>query len=79
MLSGTAHPLQALADLLTIRQEFGALEGRTVTYVGDANNVARSLGIACGLARCSSVLRVPPGYEFATADLERIRSTGIEP
>ena len=49
MLSDRAHPLQALADLLTLRQEFGGLAGVEVAYVGDANNVARSLAIGCGL------------------------------
>ena len=43
LLSDDAHPCQALADLLTMRQRFGALAGRTVAWIGDFNNVARSL------------------------------------
>ena len=79
MLSDASHPLQALADLLTIRQEFGALAGRTVTYVGDANNVARSLGIGCGLTGASFRIASPPGYQFSDVDLDRVRSSGVEP
>ena len=45
MLSDEAHPLQALADLLTIKQEFEQLEGLKIAYIGDSNNVARSLAI----------------------------------
>ena len=44
MLSDESHPLQGLADALTMVQEFGSLEGKTVAYVGDYNNVARSIG-----------------------------------
>ena len=44
LLSDTGHPCQSLADLLTMRQEWGALDGRTVAWIGDFNNVARSLG-----------------------------------
>ncbi len=62
LLSDRAHPCQALADLLTMRQEWGSLEGRTVAWVGDFNNVARSLSI--GIARCGMRGRgaSPPGY-----------------
>ena len=48
MLSDAAHPLQALADLPTMRREFGDLTNRAVAHVGDANNVARSLALAAG-------------------------------
>ena len=72
LLSDDAHPVQALADLLTIRQEFGSLEGRVVTYVGDANNVARSLGLACGLLGVAFRVSNPPGYGFDDATLDRL-------
>ena len=49
MLSDHSHPLQALADVLTMQQVHGALSGQTVAYVGDYNNVARSLAEACVL------------------------------
>lgn len=79
LLSDEAHPLQALADLLTIRQEFGSLAGRTIAYVGDANNVARSLAIAALMVGMHVRLGFPPGYRFSAVDLDRIRSTGAEP
>ena len=76
LLSDDAHPVQALADLLTIRQSFGRLDGLTVTYVGDANNVARSLGLACGLVGVAFRVSNPPGYGFDDTTVARLRSTG---
>jgi ornithine carbamoyltransferase len=76
LLSEREHPSQALADLLTIRQCFGALAGRTVAYVGDANNVCRSLVDACALVGCTVRVAAPPGYELAVADLERAQRLG---
>ncbi len=77
MLSDAAHPLQALADLLTMRREFGELEGRSVAYVGDANNVARSLALAAGLAGMSFRIASPGGYGFSEVDAERIATAGV--
>ncbi|QGG95207.1 ornithine carbamoyltransferase [Actinomarinicola tropica] len=78
LLSDAAHPMQALADLLTIRQELGRLDV-TVAYVGDANNVARSLALAVGIVGGSFRLGAPPGYRFSDADADRIAAvTPIE-
>ena len=63
LLSDDAHPVQALADLLTLRQRLGPLEGRTVAYVGDGNNVCRSLMIGAALAGMGMRVATPPGYE----------------
>lgn len=79
MLSDAAHPLQALADLLTVRQAFGDLQGRSVAYVGDANNVARSLGIACGMADMGFRVASPDGYGFDDDDLARLHAAGVDP
>ncbi len=76
LLCDEGHPMQALADLLTIRSEFDGLEGRTVAYVGDANNVARSLAIGAGLTGVQFRIASPPGYQFASEDLDRIRLVG---
>ncbi len=72
MLSDAAHPLQALADLLTIRQVFGQLGGLTVAYVGDGNNVCRSLCIAAGMAGMRVRVACPRGYELSQEDEERV-------
>ncbi len=78
LLSDDAHPVQTLADLLTLRQCFGRLDGLTLAYVGDANNVARSLGIGCGLTGVSFRISSPPGYRFDDEQLDRIRSSGAD-
>jgi ornithine carbamoyltransferase len=64
MLTAGHHPCQALADLLTLREEFGSLEGATVAYVGDGNNVARSLAILGRLAGVNVRVASPEGYEL---------------
>ena len=79
LLSDAAHPMQALADLLTMRREFGRLAGRSVAYVGDANNVARSLCLAAGIAGMTFRVASPAGYGFTDVDFDRIRAAGIEP
>jgi ornithine carbamoyltransferase len=58
------HPCQALADLLTMRERFGTLDGLRLAYVGDGNNVARSLAIACELAGVELVVAAPAGYQL---------------
>ena len=57
------HPCQALADLLTLRERFGTLDGLKVAYIGDGNNVAHSLLEACALAGADVAIATPPGYE----------------
>ena len=76
LLSDDAHPCQALADLLTLRDEFGVLTGRTVAYVGDFNNVARSLGRAAALAGMGVRWACPEGYGVPDDEVERVRSLG---
>jgi ornithine carbamoyltransferase len=62
MLSGTDHPLQALADLLTIKQLLGRLKGARVTFIGEGNNVSRSLAEACALVGAEFTMASPRGY-----------------
>ena len=58
------HPCQALADLLTLRERFGDLDGLVLAYVGDGNNVARSLAILGRAAGVEVRVATPPGYEL---------------
>lgn len=62
MLSDSDHPLQALADLLTVKQLVGRIAGATIAYVGDANNVARSLAEGCSLLGAELSIASPKGY-----------------
>ena len=64
MLTEAHHPCQALADLMTMRQAFGALEGLKLAYVGDGNNVARSLALIGALAGVEVAIASPAGYEL---------------
>ena len=72
MLSDAAHPLQALADLLTIRQLTGRLEGARIAYVGDANNVCRSLAEGCALLGAELRIASPEGFGLAPGELARL-------
>jgi ornithine carbamoyltransferase len=66
MLSDSDHPLQGLADLLTIRQIVGRLEGARIAYVGDGNNnVARSLAEGCALSGAELVIASPEEFQLA--------------
>lgn len=78
LLSDIAHPCQALADLLTMRQVFGDLGGRTIAYVGDANNVWRSLSLAASMVGVRVRTASPDGYGPDADDLERIARLGGE-
>ncbi|MGD0390757.1 MAG: ornithine carbamoyltransferase [Tepidisphaeraceae bacterium] len=73
-LTDYSHPCQAMADLMTMREKFGDLKGRTLAYVGDGNNTARSLSSACGKLGVRFVLASPAGYELPAADMDRIMS-----
>jgi ornithine carbamoyltransferase len=64
LLSATDHPLQALADLLTVQQLAGRIEGTRIAFIGEANNVARSLAEGCALLGAELVVASPEGYGF---------------
>jgi ornithine carbamoyltransferase len=76
LLSDRAHPCQALADLLTIREAFGALEGRRIAWVGDGNNVTASLAFGAALTGVEMVVSSPPGYELDEDVVDRARNLG---
>jgi ornithine carbamoyltransferase len=78
LLSDAGHPMQALADVLTIRQVFGEVAGRRVAYIGDGNNVCRSLVLAAGMVGMEVTVSTPPGYEPSDDDRARFRRAGIE-
>jgi ornithine carbamoyltransferase len=73
-LSDEEHPCQALADLLTLRECFGTLRGLRLAYVGEGNNVARSLAYASVLGGMDFVCASPEGYALPSEDLERARA-----
>jgi ornithine carbamoyltransferase len=80
LLSDRSHPCQALADLLTLRQLFGAdsVAGRTLAYVGDANNVWRSLALGASMTGMTTRVASPDGFGPTAADIELVRSFGGE-
>jgi len=72
-LSDYCHPCQALADLYTARRHFGRLAGLTLAFVGDGNNMARSLAVVCGQLGMRFVLASPPAHRFDDAFRQRLR------
>jgi ornithine carbamoyltransferase len=77
MLSDAGHPLQALADVLTLTDELGDLTGRSIAYVGDGNNVFRSLALAAGMLGMEVRFAGPPGYRLPDVDADRLRAAGV--
>lgn len=73
MLSDWSHPCQALADIMTMIDEFGRdLTGKTLAFVGDGNNVARSLALICGKLGMNFILASPPGYALEQEFADRV-------
>jgi ornithine carbamoyltransferase len=75
-LTDSAHPCQALADVMTIRERLGRLEGVRVAYLGDGNNVCASLMVACAKLGAEFVAATPEGYEPDDAVVEIAREAG---
>ena len=69
-LTDMAHPCQALADLYTLDEIHGPLEGKRLAFIGDANNVARSLAVCCGKLGVELAVASPPEYQFDRPFLE---------
>jgi len=78
LLSDVAHPCQALADLLTMRQMFGDVGGRTIAFIGDANNVWRSLSLAAAMSGVRVRTASPEGFGPDAEDLARVGRLGGE-
>ena len=78
-LSDIEHPCQAIADILTIRQKIGKLNGLKMTYIGDANNCALSMGIACASVGSQFAIASPSEYAFTEGAITAISSRGAAP
>jgi len=72
-LTDFGHPCQALADLYTMCELVGKLEGHTLAWIGDANNVARSLALGCGKLGIKMVMATPPRYQFKEKEIAWIK------
>jgi ornithine carbamoyltransferase len=70
-LTDWSHPCQAMADVLTIREHCGRIEGIKIAFIGDGNNVARSLAFAAGKLRMKLVVASPAGYELDQATIDK--------
>lgn len=77
LLSDQSHPLQAIADVLTINAEFSRVAGRTVAYVGDPNNVFQSLALAVGMLGGNVRLGAPASHPAPREMLERLAGSGV--
>ncbi len=70
-LTDWSHPCQAMADIMTIREHFGKLAGVKIAYIGDGNNVARSLAFGCAKLGMKIVVASPKGYELDKKSIDR--------
>ncbi len=70
-LTDWCHPCQAMADVLTMQEHFGRLEGIKIAFIGDGNNVARSLAFACAKLGMKMVIASPVGYELDGESIQK--------
>lgn len=77
-LSDWSHPCQAMADMLTIYEHFGSLRGLKLAYIGDSNNVTRSLAESCARFGLRMSVASPIGYQFDLATVDAIRDMGLD-
>jgi ornithine carbamoyltransferase len=77
-LSDTSHPCQVMADVLTLQETAGDVTGKTIAFIGDGNNVARSLAVLCGKLGINFILARPDGYGFPP-DFVRNYATHVSP
>ncbi len=70
-LTDRSHPCQAMADMLTIAEHCGRLEGVKIAFIGDGNNVARSLAFACAKLGMKMAVATPAGYELDAESIEK--------
>lgn len=78
LLSDTGHPMQALADVITLVEEFGDLDGKSLAFIGDGNNVFRSLAMAAGMLGAEIRFAGPSGYRLSEIDKDRLAAIGVE-
>ena len=76
LLSDDAHPCQAVADVITLRETLGPLGGQTLAYIGDSNNMARSLAKAALLEGMEVRIASPAGYAFPADEVQALRALG---
>jgi ornithine carbamoyltransferase len=76
LLSDRSHPCQAVADLLTLREHFGELDGCRIAFVGDGNNVVASLAYAAALSGLEIAVSSPSGYELDSDVVARAHNLG---
>ncbi len=72
LLSDEAHPCQAIADVITLREVLGPLRGQVLAYIGDSNNVCRSLVKVALMEGMDVRVASPPGYSFSAEELDRL-------
>ena len=77
-LTDRLHPCQAMADVLTITEHCGRLEGVRIGFVGDGNNVARSLAFACAKFGMIMIVATPAGYELGDESIEQANRISSE-
>ncbi|MEL6320972.1 MAG: ornithine carbamoyltransferase, partial [Cyanobacteria bacterium J06626_14] len=75
-LTDLEHPCQVLADLQTVKENFGSLEGLTLSYFGDGNNMAHSLMLGCALVGMNFIAATPSDYQPDPTIIEKARTLG---